>query len=156
MVFIPEELKLQIFKDMLIQELLEDQKKMVFDCYSTIRNIKNPSEELKRIAVISNGNALQYLKNPSYSLQLLAVRSNGESILFVNEQTEELQFIAVKQNVKNLVYIQEPTEKVAEFCAENQPIVTLKSLRDQFLFADHFIKEVLLSVIVGLILKTIF
>ena len=83
-----------------------------------IKYIKEPSEEVQRLAVQQNGNAIEYIKEPSEEVQRLAVQQNGRVIQFVKEPSEELQRLAVQQNGYAIQYIKEPSEEVQRLAVQ--------------------------------------
>ena len=63
-------------------------------------SIKNPTEELKKIAVETHGFAIEYIENPSIEIQKLAIQENWEAIECICNPSDEILLYAaeVKQN----------------------------------------------------------
>ena len=55
-----------------------------------IKNIKDPSEDVKLAAVKQNGTAIQYIKNPSEKIQLAAIIQTPEAILYIKNPTKKV------------------------------------------------------------------
>ena len=91
---------------------LEEQLVAVKQDPTSIRFIKNPSEEVQLAAVTQNGYAIQYIKNPSEELQLAAVTQNGNAILFIKNPSEEVKLAAVNKYGCAIQYIKNPSEEV--------------------------------------------
>ena len=58
--------------------------------------------------VQQNGRVIQFVKEPSEELQRLAVQQNGFAIKYIKELSEEVQRLAVQQNGNAIEYIKEP------------------------------------------------
>jgi len=106
----------------------------------SIKYIKNPTEEMKEIAVKSDERDLKYIENPSEELQLMAVnedaqlikyiknptqkvinkvwnsdnqhRGREEAIKFFESPTEEMKLEAVKKTGEAIRHIKNPTEEM--------------------------------------------
>ena len=55
-----------------------------------------------------NGFVIQYIKEPSEEVQRLAVQQNGFVIKYIKEPSEEVRRLAVQQNGHAIKYIKEP------------------------------------------------
>ena len=67
---------------------IEELKKVIKDNPIYIRNVEDPSEELKALAVSLKGNTIQYIINPSEELQLLAVKNDPMSVEYIKEPSQ--------------------------------------------------------------------
>ena len=70
-----------------------------------IKNIENPSEEVKLEAVKQNGWTIQFIKNPTEEMKLIGVRDNGYNIKHIENPSEEVKLEAVKQNGWTIQFI---------------------------------------------------
>ena len=80
----------------------------------TLRDIKNQTEEICKIAVQQNGRALEYVNNQTYEICKLAVKQNGSSLryVFLEYRTDELCKIAVQSNGNALQYVENQTREI--------------------------------------------
>jgi hypothetical protein len=72
------------------------------------RQIKDPSEAVKLVAVKASPWAILDIKNPSPILQLTAVTGDCDTIAYLKTPTEEAQFCAIKQKPQLIFVIQNP------------------------------------------------
>ena len=90
--------------------------KMISGEPSTIKYIKNPSEQLQISAVRNNGHLIEFIKNPSEEVQLASVKNNGYSIEYIENPSEEVQLSAVLRSPYSIEHIIEkgiiPSEQV--------------------------------------------
>jgi hypothetical protein len=90
--------------------------KMISGEPSTIKYIKNPSEQLQISAVRNNGHLIEFIKNPSKEVQLASVKNNGYSIEYIENPSEEVQLSAVLRSPYSIEHIIEkgiiPSEQV--------------------------------------------
>ena len=75
-----------------------------------IERIENPTEEMKLLAVQTNGLALQYIPHPSQAVQEAAVANTPRAIQFLENPPETLLLQAVQHGWNNLAYIKHPSE----------------------------------------------
>ena len=80
----------------------------------TILYIKDPSEEIKRIAITINPESISYINNPSEELQLLAVNRDPETIFRIENPTEKVQLLAIEKDPMLYYQIKNPTKKAKE------------------------------------------
>lgn len=73
-----------------------------------IKLIGNPTYEQKKIAVNTDGDAIQYIKNPEEELQLLAIRDQVAYIILVDNPAYAVVEHIVKNNPTNISYIKHP------------------------------------------------
>ncbi len=99
---------------------IEELKKLIKDNPLYIRNLEEPSEELKALAVSRKGSVIQYIKNPSEELQLLAVKNDPMSVEYIHEPWEQVAILAVKGNWNALKYIKNPVEAVIKAAIEEK------------------------------------
>jgi hypothetical protein len=69
----------------------------------SIKDIKDPSEEMKMEAVKSSPSSIQYIKDPSEELQLIAM-NEWFVIMYINDPTDKVQLKSVnlfKQSLEN-------------------------------------------------------
>ena len=85
-----------------------------------IRNIDNPTEEMKLLAVKQNGNTIQHIQNPTDEMKWLAIKSNGFAIQYIDNPTEEMKLLAVKNNGYAIKYIDNPTEEMKIISYQNR------------------------------------
>ena len=76
-----------------------------------IRNIDDPTEEMKLLAVKRNGYAIRYIDNPTEEMKLLAVKSNVSAIQYIKNQTNKMKWLAIKSNSWAIMYVENPTKK---------------------------------------------
>ena len=93
-------------------------KKIVQQNGNAIKYVKEPTEELSRLAVQQNGYAICYVKEPSEELQRLAVQKNGCVIQYIKEPSEEVRRLAVQQNGCVIKYIKEPSEELQRLAVQ--------------------------------------
>ena len=93
-------------------------KKIVQENGRVIQFVKEPSEEVQRLAVQQNGLAVQYIKEPLEEVRRLAVQRNGYAIQYLKEPSEEECRLAVQQNGYALQYIKEPSEEVRRLAVQ--------------------------------------
>lgn len=80
-----------------------------------IADIKNPSEEMKLIAVKSNGLAYKYLsRNESHEVKKTAILSNPLCVEYMEDLEDDLAILAVKNLWNSLKLIKNPSKKVIE------------------------------------------
>ncbi len=75
-----------------------------------IERIENPTEEMKLLAVQTNGLALQYIPHPSEA----AVANTPRAIQFLENPSETLLLQAVQHGWNNLAYIKHPSEALIQ------------------------------------------
>lgn len=63
-------------------------------------------------AVSFFGYNIRFIKNPSQQIKLLAVQQNGRCIFYINEPDEIIQMAAIKNNPYSVYDIQFPTKLV--------------------------------------------
>ncbi len=80
--------------------------------------LRNPSEEVQRLAVQKNGYAIQLIDNPSVEVQKLAVQEDGYSIQFIDNPSEEVQKIAVQENGFAIELIDNPSVEVQRLAVQ--------------------------------------
>jgi hypothetical protein len=93
------------------------------------KNIVNPTEKQKLLAVKANGFAIEYIKNPSEAVQIAAVAENGRSIQFIKNPSEAVQLAAVNENGYAIEYIKNPSEEV-QLAAANQNGDTIRHIKN--------------------------
>ena len=104
-------------------------KKIVQQNGRVIQFMKEPTEELCRLAVQQNGYAIMYIKEPSEELRRLAVQQNGYAIQYIKEHSEEVRRLAVQQNGFAIDYIKEHSEELCRLAVQQNG------------FAIRFVKE---------------
>ena len=62
-----------------------------------IKNIDNPTDEMKLLAIKQNGLLLRYIKNPTLEMKEIAMENNPRAIEFIEEPTEEMMIKAVNE-----------------------------------------------------------
>ncbi len=82
--------------------------------------IQNLSEEIQKLAVQQNGNAIQWIDNPSEEVQRLAVQQNGRTIQLIDNPSEEIQQLAVQQNGNAIQWIDNPSEEVKKLAVQRR------------------------------------
>ena len=60
-----------------------------------ISTVKNPTEEMKKLAVSKNGLVLEYIKNPTREIEELALENNIRAIKYIENPTEEMMIKAI-------------------------------------------------------------
>lgn len=80
---------------------------------SLIRELENPSEELKIAAVESDGHMIQHIDKPSLAVQMAAVKDSGTAIRWIKNPDIKVQMAAVEQDGMALGYIKDPDNRVA-------------------------------------------
>jgi hypothetical protein len=81
--------------------------------------IKNPNEELQRLAVSKNGVSIRYINNPSEQIQRFAVMEDSEAIHYINNPSEAVQRLAVQQNGFIISQIKNPSDIVQKLAVQN-------------------------------------
>ncbi|MGL5148991.1 MAG: hypothetical protein ACRC7N_00255 [Clostridium sp.] len=80
-----------------------------------IENIENPSNEMKLIAVKSNGLAIRYIKGElGEDIKREAIISNPLCVEYINDLSEDLLVLAVKNLWNSLKLIKNPSNRVIE------------------------------------------
>jgi len=74
--------------------------------------IKHPSTEFLRAAVVIDPFVIRFVSNQSYDLRLRAVRQNGLALEYVNVPTEEIEIAAMRQNGMAIKFIKNPSRDV--------------------------------------------
>ena len=98
----------------------EDYKRNVVNqAGETLQFIKNPSEEVQRLALQNNGWAIQFIKNPSEELKRLAVQSNGLAIQHIKNPSEEVQRLAVQNDGDAIQHIKNPLPVIQQLHKEH-------------------------------------
>ena len=122
--------------DILIAEITENKKrlklaKQVFDALDgdiesiialdglAIKNIENPSDALKILAVKNNGNALEFIENPTEEMKLIAVKNSGYALKFITSPSEEMMLLAIENTSWAIRDIHNPSEKMKLLAIEN-------------------------------------
>ena len=77
-----------------------------------IQFIENPSEVVQLAAVRQCGSAIQHIENPSLEVQLAAVQQDGYAIQYIKRPSTEVQLTAVRQYGRAISYIKNPSEEV--------------------------------------------
>ena len=83
-----------------------------------IKYIKDQTEEICKLAVQEDANALPYVKKQTEEICKLAVQRNGEALKYVKEQTEEICILAVKKDANILPYVKEQTEEICKVAVQ--------------------------------------
>lgn len=112
-----KEYKKQMYK--LMNSTRTHNIKKVTEDPTYIKEIKNPSEELKTIAVRLDGETIQYIENPSEELQLMAVGNLSSVIRFIKNPYESAQEVALSNSGILIKYIKNPSEKMKKVAVEN-------------------------------------
>lgn len=108
-----------------------------------IEHIKNPTKEMKLLAVSVSGFSIQYIKDQDTDIQIealknhhlsfqyiknptlecckLAISLDPDNIQWINNPSEELQLLAISKNIDSIDYIQKPTIKVVSLVIKNDP-----------------------------------
>lgn len=81
-----------------------------------IKYVINPTEEMKLEAVKNNGKAIEYISHPTYEMKLEAVKQDGMLIQFIENPSYEIQFIAVNQNKLAIQFIENPSDLIKSLC----------------------------------------
>lgn len=92
----PEEIQVQVLRDMLVQEKIEEQKKMIQFSPRVIRSISFPSEELQLAAVTEQPDTIADIKNPTVSVQIAAVTAFPSGLHYIVNPCEEVKIAAYK------------------------------------------------------------
>ncbi len=79
-----------------------------------IKYIKNPDDELIKIAISSQPSAIQYITQPSIETQIVAIKKSPNLIDCVNTDIEEVQIAAVESKPDNIYKITSPTSKTIQ------------------------------------------
>ena len=77
-----------------------------------IRNIDNPTEEMKLLAVKRNGNAIRYIDNPTEEMKVEAIKKDCATIQCIKNPTEEMKLLAIKKDGVVLQHIENPTDEM--------------------------------------------
>ena len=85
-----------------------------------IKNIDNPTEEMKLIAINKNGLLLRYINNPTLEMQEIAMNNNPRAIEFIENPTEKMMIEAVNNGWSNLNYIKNPSYNVIKLAIEQR------------------------------------
>lgn len=108
-----------------------------------IEHIKNPTKEMKLLAVSISGFSIQYIKeqdtdiqiealnnhhlsfqyikNPTLNCCKLAISLDPDNIQWIKNPSEELQLLAISKNFYSIEYIKKPTIKVVSLIIKNDP-----------------------------------
>ena len=82
---------------------------------SNIQYVKRIPEDIKRVLVKHNPEALRYLRHPSAELQKEAIMAHPMGIEYCPIQTNELKEFAVRHNPKSIIYIKNPGNALQQF-----------------------------------------
>ena len=73
-----------------------------------IKLLVAPSYEQKKLAVSTDGDAIQYIQNPEEELQMLAIREQVAYILLVDQPAYNVVDHIVKSNPRDIEHIRHP------------------------------------------------
>ena len=79
-----------------------------------IKYVKEQTEELCKFAVHQSCHLLQFVKNQTEELCKLAVQQDDEAFWYVRNQTEEICKLAVQQNGLSLKYVRNQTDEICK------------------------------------------
>ena len=85
-----------------------------------IKNIDNPTDEMKIMALKRDGLLLRYIDNATKEMEEIAVKTNPRAIEFIDNPTEELMKEAVLAGWSNLNYIKKPSYDVLKLAIEQR------------------------------------
>jgi len=91
--------------------------------------IKNPSENIKLMAVSLEPELLEYIKNPSELLQVTAVTKKAFSIMYIDNPSEKIQLLAINNSAYAIRHIKNPTE-MAQLAAVIQIASSIKYIKN--------------------------
>lgn len=80
------------------------------------------SEEDKINTLKTDGSYLKYIKNPTEEMKKIAVQQNGYAIKFISNPSNELIEIAIRQQPSNSMYIENPTKEQIELMISIDPM----------------------------------
>jgi hypothetical protein len=75
-------------------------------------------EEICKLAVQQNGNALAYVKNQTDEICKLAVKQDAYAFRYVKEQTDEICKLAVQQKPYALEYVKNQTKEICKLAVQ--------------------------------------
>jgi hypothetical protein len=107
-----------------------------------LANIKNPSRELQELSVETHPWSIQFIKDPPYDLMKFVVDFDPKLIRYINDPPEDLMFLAIERNPESIRFIRNPTERVQLAVASEDPDM-MDLLRNrtplvQLLYDIHF------------------
>ena len=101
-----------IYQDLLNIVDQETQIAILEDNWTSIKYIKEPSEQVQFEAVHKNVNYIEYIKKPSKKVKLFVVKQNGFLIKHIIKPSELIQLEAIKTNSLVIQYIERPSKAV--------------------------------------------
>lgn len=82
-----------------------------------IKNIKNPSLEMQKIAINNDSSSISHIKNPDESIQLEVVQKDARNFVRINNPSDKVIKIALKKDFFNYKYLKKSSIEIdEEFC----------------------------------------
>lgn len=101
---------------------------LIIDKPYMIKDMENPSEQIKKLAVSKDGTLIKYIENPSLEVQLAAARENGDSIRFIktpdgiiNEKNIDKKVLinAINSKPSSISFIDSPSFELQKLAVTN-------------------------------------
>ena len=93
----PEEIQVQVLRDMLVQDFLDEQLKMINYEPSLIQFIKDPSEKLQLAAVTECPYAIEFIEDPSEKVQLVVITKKPYILHWIKNPFEKVKLVAKRK-----------------------------------------------------------